>query len=229
MSSDPLHEDLVIQALTLLARRCPRLVRQCYWAGTSSIAVEELHHRESFDLDFHTRKAHVPTSGILAELQQSFPDSFRLVQPPDAFGAGFQGVLTLPSGEDITLEVLSNFEDVPDRDLVASVRVPDVDRVSLVRYAVDKVQCIAERAEARDLVDLGAVLRAKPELEGAVRAALREQDAALIAERLLGWTTEALEADLAGYPGLSVEEAEAIRDRMLEWLRDPERATGGLS
>lgn len=229
MSSDPLHEDLVVKALALLAGRCPRLVRQCYWAGTSSIAVEELHHRESFDLDFHTREAHASTSGLLAELQRTFPNSFRLVQSPDAIGSGFQGVLTLPSGEEITLEVLSNFEDVPDQDLVASTRVPGVDRVSLARYAADKVQCIAERAEARDLVDLGAVLHARPTLEGAVRSSLQAQDAALIAERLLGWTMAALEEDLASYPGVMVNEAEAMRDRLLSWLRDAEPPTGVAS
>lgn len=33
------------------------MLAQCYWAGTSATALEELGHRESFDLDFHTREA----------------------------------------------------------------------------------------------------------------------------------------------------------------------------
>jgi len=44
-------------ALSRLGERCPRLAKTCYWAETAAIAIEELHHRQSFDLDFHTRNA----------------------------------------------------------------------------------------------------------------------------------------------------------------------------
>jgi len=48
------RNQIAQDALRLLVNRCPRLSGTCYWAGTSSIAIEELEHRESFDLDFHT-------------------------------------------------------------------------------------------------------------------------------------------------------------------------------
>jgi len=37
-----------------LFERCPRLLKTCYWAGTSAVSLEEIHHRQSFDLDFHS-------------------------------------------------------------------------------------------------------------------------------------------------------------------------------
>lgn len=63
----------------------------CYWAGTSSIAIEELGHRESFDLDFHTRQALVDVRPILAELESELADSVSVAQVPDAYGSGFSG------------------------------------------------------------------------------------------------------------------------------------------
>ena len=68
---DPNAQDAVARrALTLICDRCPRLVGLCYWAGTAAIAIEELHHRQSFDLDFPTRGALVNTSPILAMPKQ---------------------------------------------------------------------------------------------------------------------------------------------------------------
>ena len=101
----------IVMALEMLNHRCPRLVRACYWAGTSSIAAEELHHRRSFDLDFHTRRAMVDTRPILTEILGALGDRFEILQVPDEFGSGFRGVLALDSGARITLEVRSNFQD----------------------------------------------------------------------------------------------------------------------
>jgi len=64
--------EIARNAVRLLAVRCPRLTRLCYWAGTASIAIEELHHRQSFDLDFHTRKALENARPILAEMRAAF-------------------------------------------------------------------------------------------------------------------------------------------------------------
>lgn len=206
-------------ALRLLAERCPRLADTCYWAGTSSISIEELEHRESFDLDFHTRRALVDVRPILAEVLSEFGESFSVLQTPDAYGSGFSGVLQLPSGEQITIEVLANFEDVPEQDLVDAKTAPAIQRISLRRYLADKIQCVAERAEARDLVDIAAVLRQQPTLESAARQALAEQDVLLIAERLQAWTDAAIAADLEGYPEVDPAEARHIRDRLLSWLK----------
>ncbi len=206
-------------ALRLLAARCPRLTGMCYWAGTSPIAIEELGHRESFDLDFHTRHALVNVGPILAELQSEFEGSFAVLQAPDTYGSGFSGVLELPGGEQITIEVLANFEDVPEQDLVDAETSPRIKRVSMRRYLVDKIQCIAERAEARDLVDIAAVLRQQPALESAARQALAAQDALLVAERLQAWTDEAIAADLESYPEVDPREAGRTRDRLLLWLK----------
>src|SRR5215217_3950240 len=52
MGSDE-RARLLREAVRAIASRCPRLIAECYWAGTSAIALEELGHRESFDLDFH--------------------------------------------------------------------------------------------------------------------------------------------------------------------------------
>ncbi len=214
-----LKEDTIIRALSLLIRRCPRLTHQCYWAGTSSIAVEELHHRESFDLDFHTRTAHEKTTPLMMELQTAFPGAFKILQSPDEYGSGFQGLLRLPSGEELTIEVLSNYETVSDRDIEDARSVPGIKRVTLTRYLEDKIQCIAEPSEARDLVDILAVLKHAPALESTARRMLSNQDALLVAERLTGWMDGEIDRDLAAYHDVDSRTAKQARDLLLSWLK----------
>jgi hypothetical protein len=203
-----------------LAKRCPDLVKTCYWAGTAPIALEELGHRESFDLDFHTRKALRDVRPLFARIQAAFPNRFEVLQAPDELGSGFRGLLQLPDGQRITLEVLSNYQDVCADELVRSETEPGVERVTLARYLADKIQCVAERAEARDLVDIAAVLRRHPQMEKEARQRLAQQDALLITERLLAWTDADIELDLAAYPEVDPAEAKEVRGRLLGWVRD---------
>ena len=206
-------------ALRLLAERCPRLAKKCYWAGTAAIAIEELHHRRSFDLDFHTLEALYDVRPILAEIRAAFPGDFEIVQSPDEFGSGFQGTLMLPGGERITIEVLSNHENVPASDIVDAETSDRIKRVSLSRYLADKIQCVAERAEARDLVDILAVLRTHPSMNARARGLLAAQDAVLLVERLLGWTDAELEKDLEVYDDVSVGDAREARDLLMKWIK----------
>lgn len=206
-------------ALRLIGERCPRLARTCYWAGTAAISIEVLHHRQSFDLDFHTRGALYDVRPILAEIHTAFPGGFEVVQAPDEFGSGFQGVLALPGGERITIEVLSNYEDVPDSDLVDAETSQCMKRISLPRYLADKVQCIVERAEARDLVDILFVLRKNPSMEPLARRLLSEQDAVLLVERLLAWTDADIEEDLLAYDDVATDDALEARDLLLKWIK----------
>jgi len=215
------------QALQLLVGECPRLRMLCYWAGSAALSIEDLHHRTSFDLDFHTRRALANVKPILAEIQQAFPGAFNVIQAPDEFGSGFQGTLALPNGDLVTIEVLSNYEDVDDQDLVPSITAPGITRVSLPRYLADKVQCVAERAEARDLVDILAVLRIHPEMRDFIRKTIQEQDALLMAERLLGWTDEQIAEDLAAYNDVNPDDAIQARNLLLAWLKD--EANGGMT
>ncbi len=217
MGSDE-RARLLREAVRAIASRCPRLVAECYWARTSAIALEELGHRESFDLDFHSRHAFVDTRPFLAELQRGFPGSIELIQAPDARGSGFSAVMQLED-ERLTLQVFAAFEDVPDHDLVSSSTESAVLRVSLQRYLADKVQCVLERIEARDLVDLRAALRARPRLRYAFQKAVAEQDALLLAERLLAWTDDAIREDLLAYPDVGPADAISMRDELLRSLR----------
>jgi hypothetical protein len=194
------------------------MIEECYWAGTSVIALEELGHRESFDLDFHSRHAFIDTRPFLAELQRAFPGTLELVQAPDSRGSGFSVTIEL-GDERLTLQVFTAFEDVPDSDLVSSSTDPAVLRVSLQRYLADKVQCVLERIEARDLVDLRAVLHARPRLRYAFQKAVADQDALLLVERLLGWTDAAIREDLLAYPGVDPADAIAMRDELLALLK----------
>ncbi len=205
--------------MRLLVKRCPRIAKLCYWAGTSSIAIEELGHRQSFDLDFHTRKALQDVRPILMEIQDLFPGKFEVVRSPDEFGSGFQGVLRLPGGRKISVEVLSNYEDVSDSDLSVARTLPGLRRVSLRRYLADKIQCVAERTEARDLVDIRAVLRKHRDMQALVKRLLGQQDALLIAERLLAWTDVSIRKDLKAYADVDPEDAVRMRDQLIEWLK----------
>ena len=112
-----------------------------------------------------------------------------------------------------------HYEDVPDRDLVACATVQGLARVSLSRYLADKVQCVAERAEARDLVDIHAVLEQHPELADEAKAWLAQQDALLLVERLQAWTDAEIAADLRAYPDVDPADARQARDVILAWLR----------
>lgn len=215
------------EAVNLLAQKCPRLVASCYWAGTGAISVEELGHRQSFDLDFHTRKALQDVRPLQAEMAKAFPGGFELIHASDEYGSGFKGLLSLPSGEKITVEVLSNYEDVSDTDLVASQVGHLLKRVSLLRYLADKVQCIVERSEARDLVDIAAVLHRHPELEEHIRRLLAEQDELMVVERLLGWTDASIVADLTAYTDVDPSQARDMRDQLLTWIRSADRSGSG--
>jgi hypothetical protein len=180
---DAERTEMLKEAVVRIADRCPRLVAQCYWAGSSAIAIEELEHRESFDLDFHTQEALVDTRPLLAELERAFPDALEVVQPPDRFGSGFTGSLILAGAAKVTLQVFAGFE-------------------------------------ARDLIDIAAVMKLRPELGGVLRRALAAQDALLLAERLLGWTDEAIRKDLRAYGDVDPGEAVAMRGRLLGLVRE---------
>lgn len=217
--SSEVREELLRQAVEHIAQTCPRLVKSCYWAGTSAIALEELGHRESFDLDFHTQEPLVDTRPFLAELERAFPGRVELVRAPDSFGSGFTGLIELSSGVKVTLQVFAGFESVPDEDLVRATTASQLRRVALHRYLADKVQCVLERLEARDLVDIAAVLKQRPRLERALRAAVAAQDALLLAERLLAWTDASIRDDLRAHLDVDPEAAIAMRQRLLELVR----------
>jgi hypothetical protein len=212
------REELLRTAVRQIADRCPRIVAQCYWAGTSAIALEETGHRESFDLDFHSQHALADTRPLLAELQRAFPRRVEVVQAPDALGSGFSAVVELEAGAKLTVQVFAAFDDVPDEDIVRSSIAPGLRRVALHRYLADKVQCIVERIEARDLVDISAVVRKRP-LGRVLRRAVAAQDSLLMAERLLGWTDGAIRDDLRAYRDVDPAVAVAMRDELLALLR----------
>lgn len=212
--------DRLRDALRMLSKNCPRLVASCYWAGTSAISLEELNHRQSFDLDFHTSKALQDVRPLLAEMQSTLGDSFELISSPDEFGSGFRGLLRLPSGEKVTIEVLSNYENVGREDVTASTLEPALKRIVLRRYLMDKLQCLAERAEARDLVDVQAVLQSHPELLDIARQRVESLDALTIAERLLAWTDDAIRKDLLAYEDVDPAAAMEMRGTLLAWLKE---------
>jgi hypothetical protein len=212
------RDEVLRETVRRIATSCPRLVARCYWAGTSAIALEETSHRESFDLDFHSQEALVDTRPFLAELQRAFPNQLEVVQAPDSFGSGFTATLVVGDDEPLTVQVFAAFDDVPDADLVQSSTSTGLRRVSLTRYLADKVQCIVERLEARDLVDIRAVLQFRPKLEHAFRRLVADQDALLIAERLLGWTDDSIRDDLRGYVDVDPADAIAMRDQILALL-----------
>jgi len=212
------------EALKALSESCTRLRETCYWAGASAMALEELHHRTSFDLDFHTRKALADVRPILAEIQQAFPGRFDLVSSPDEFGSGFKGLLHLPEMEGVTVEVLSNYEDVPDEHLVRSAVAPKLLRITARRFLADKIQCIAERSEGRDLVDIAALLRQYPELTADARRIVGLQDSLILAERLTGWNEDSLRVDLAPYRDVEAGDALYARDLLLGWLREESKS-----
>ena len=91
------------------------------------------------------------------------------------------------------------------------------------RYVEDKVQCLVERTEARDLVDLRATLTLRPELEGFIRQVVADQDALLLSERLLAWDDGGIRQDLASYEDVDPLHAFAMRDLLLSWLKEAYR------
>jgi hypothetical protein len=212
----------LVKALHLIAERCPRMVKACYWAGASAISLEETHHRQSFDLDFHTRKALFDVRPLLAELQLAFADRFEVITNPDEFGSGFKGILVLSGKEKVTIEVLSNYQDVSKEELVESSMVPGMKRIALIRFLADKIQCIVERSEARDLIDFLAIIRHDPGIMGLARELIAGQDALILSERLLLWTDSALRSDLEIYEDVDPVQAVEARDLLLLWIKGDE-------
>ena len=211
-------ETELIRAMKEVVARCPRLARTCYWAGTAAIAVEELHHRRSFDLDLHTHRALIDVRPLLAEVERAFGSSCNVLRAPDEFGDGFAVVVEYRPRKKIVLEVLSNYRDVEPRQLTPSKAVPGLMRVSLRRYLDDKVQCLIDRTEARDLVDIHAALAAQPRLRSALRAALRAQDGILLLQRMEGWTPASLKADLAAYRDIDPSVALNMRNEVVRLM-----------
>ena len=214
------YDEILRSVVRLIAEKCPRLVRACYWAGTSCISLEELHHRESFDLDFHTKRALFDVRPLLVELQNVFNDGFEITHTPDEYGSGFRGILTLPSGYRITIEILSNYDDVDARQLVSASAVSTLKRITIEKYLADKIQCIEERTEARDLLDITAVLQRDERFEELVKKLLAEQDVLIMTEKLLAWSNDAIYKDLTAYKNVDPEEAVHMRDVLLNWVRE---------
>lgn len=214
------NSSLWLELLEEITSKCPMLVKSCYWAGTTAIALEELNHRESFDLDFHSDTALLDARPLLAELKIAFKDRLQVIQAPDSFGGGFRVTIKSKAGESLVIEVLSNFEDIPDYELVHSKLVPNLRRVSLNKYLKSKVQYLVERNEARDLVDIAATLAKFPNSEGIVKAFVLKQDAVLMAERLLNWKDEDLAQELSIYGDDKKTLAVFIKEKILLWLKE---------
>lgn len=142
-----------------------------------------------------------------------------MISPPDSFGSGFSSLLELDEGIKVTVQVFAGFESVPDQDLTRSKIAPAMLRVALHRDLADKVQCVVERREARDLVDIEAVARLRPNLRFALLRAVEARDALLLAERLLGWTDDAIRDDLKAYVDVDPQRAIAMRNELLVLVR----------
>jgi predicted nucleotidyltransferase component of viral defense system len=118
------------------------------------------------------------------------------------------------------IEVLSNFDDVSKEDLSEAKIVKGVKRVSLNKYLRDKLQCLCERTEARDLADIFAVLQKFPKLVNFAHQCLLQIDLVLLSQRLLDWNDEALKSDLLKYNDIKFDEVKAMRDKMLAWIKE---------
>ena len=104
-------------------------------------------------------------------------------------------MLALPQGGKVNLEVLSNLEDADQDDLVRSTVARKLMRITVRKYLADKVQCIVERLEARDLVDIHAVVQNDPRLENTIK-------------------------HLRAYTGADPKAAIRMRNLILGWLKD---------
>jgi hypothetical protein len=212
--------ELVSQVLTILVKSCPKLLANCYWAGSSAISIEELSHRQSYDLDFHTCDALIDVRPFLAEIKRAFPKVTEIVAAPAGLSAGFRVSVQLDQGQEMLIEVLSNFDDVSKEDLSEAKIVKGVKRVSLNKYLRDKLQCLCERTEARDLADIFAVLQKFPKLVNFAHQCLLQIDLVLLSQRLLDWNDEALKSDLLKYNDIKFDEVKAMRDKMLAWIKE---------
>jgi hypothetical protein len=202
-----------------LLKHCPKLVQNCYWAGTSAIAIEELQHRRSFDIDLHTKTALCDVRPFLRELELAFPGKIQMIQAPGTVGEGFRVSVQMDNGEQITLEVLANYEDIEDDDLVQSKLISEISRVSLFKYLADKIQCLVERHEARDLIDIYALLMAYPNLEQSAKKLVDNLDPLLLVERLNDWDENSIKEDLSSYPDVDFRNALKMMNTILEWVK----------
>ena len=116
------------------------------------------------------------------------------------------------------MEVRSSYQDTKPWELVVATLVPAFRRITLRRYVEDKVQCIVERAEARDLIDLRATLTLRPELESFIKQAVAEQDALLRNGCCPGMTQPF--AEISRHTRTSNPETSDMRKLLLSWLKE---------
>ena len=107
---------------------------------------------------------------------------------------------------------------MPSGDLTTSKTAPPLERVSLHRYLYDKIQCVVERSEARDLIDIMAALKRYPQVEATLKGYLKDQDLLLLTERLMSWTEEGLTEDLEAYENVDPADARKCIDLLLQWI-----------
>jgi hypothetical protein len=87
----------------------------------------------------------------------------------------------------------------------------------LTRLAREALRLLADRCPRLATLCYWAGTSA---LQAEARVMLAEQDALLIAERLLGWTDADISEDLEGYEDVSPTDAQEARDLLLRWLRE---------
>lgn len=68
-------------------------------------------------------RAFVDARPLLAEFQKRFGQTFELVETPNPYGAGFQGQLDVGADSLLTIQVMTNFQDVKNNGLVPSRQI----------------------------------------------------------------------------------------------------------
>lgn len=99
-----------------------------------------------------------------------------------------------------------------------------VERERLLREAVREIAAKCPRlVEQCYWAGTSAVVAPRPRMRYALQKFVSEQDALLLAERLLAWTEDAIREDLKAYPDVDPGAAVAMKDELLAMLKQVER------
>lgn len=202
------YVHLMQQALSEIAEAIPKSHEKLYLGGTAPVSIRHLRHAISLDLDFHTNQALAPTSLEARSLKKHFKGRLEWFEADHEFGI-FRGAID--SGEIdqnggkilIEIDLFSHFEDTPNELLEDGGTWSKFKTTSLHAYLKNKVTCLEERAEAKDLYHLYCLWKER------------------------GWSTK-VERELSKLDPVSIEKAKATFNRDWREAKTKIRSLKGL-
>jgi len=151
------YKATIQQSVTEVVTAAPELAKTCYLSGTMPVTVIDQPFAMSIDMDWRTKKTHQSPSGIVKTLADTLGDRFEVEEADREFGI-YRAIIrpAKKGGVLMSLDLFSSFE--PAKTL-RTFPVTGVSAESFADYLANKVACLTERMEVKDLFHLCALTK----------------------------------------------------------------------